>query len=163
MIRIRPLLLQPLSRLCQSQRSILRQKRPQRIVLPEDHHHMMRTLRQRPRLTLPRKRCIQRIRLRISAETNHRLLQLLIRNRTICPALRPLMRDIRPIQRLSIIQYRLIQDHIPRASRTLPRHPVIRVKRPAEATKDCKNRKTDHRSEYPKSNVPLWTPQTFVL
>ena len=73
------------------------------------------------------------------------------------------MRDIRPIQRLSIIQYRLIQDHIPRASRTLPRHPVIRVKRPAEATKDCKNRKTDHRSEYPKPNVPLWTPNIRPL
>lgn len=47
MIRMRPVRLQPLARFSEAQRAVLRQERPERVILPENHDNMVRPSRKR--------------------------------------------------------------------------------------------------------------------
>lgn len=68
MIRMRSVRLQPFACLGQTERAVLRQERPERVILPENHDDMVRPSRKRGSRRPTCKRRLNRVRIRIAAE-----------------------------------------------------------------------------------------------
>lgn len=63
------------------------------------------------------------------------------------------MGAVRAVKRLTVIEDSLIENDIPRAGRTLPRHTAVRMECPAKAAEDGKHRHKDNRQASPDADM----------
>ena len=158
MIRMRSVRLQPFACLGQTERAVLWQQWPKRIVLPENHNDMTRPSRKRCCHRAARECLFNQIRIWVAAKPRDCRIPLFFRDGANRLLRCSLMCAIGALERLSIIKDGLIEHNILRTSRTLPRHTAVRMERPAKAAEDGKHRHEDNCQASPDADMALRLP-----